>query len=303
MSVAFLFPGQGVDAVAACHDWVRHSAGVRGLMEVTASAVGLSADELLDGGGRHFSRTEVVQPVLAALCLGIHQELRSVGIRPGFVAGHSFGEIPASAAAGFFADDAAVGLAALRGRLMAREASKRPGGMLALVGIQRETVEAALTIGRAFGEVHLAAWNAPNEWVVTGEPEALRRIAAQYRSVPLAVAGAWHGPQMAPAVEELRRALQEAAQSRPAASFVCNRSGLPVDDPEDIPDLLAEQLVRPVLWAKTLETLADAGVADFVTVGPGKVLRAQVRRTLGSRARVLGTESPEDFSQTVEALG
>ena len=303
MSVAFLFPGQGIDPTAVGRDWLERSFAVRELLEVAATAVGMSPAAVFDGGGRVLSRTEVLQPVLTALCLGIHRELRATGIRPRFVAGHSLGEIPACAAAGLLEDRAAVELAALRGRLMACEAERRAGGMLALLGVSPKAVEDALTLGASGGEVQLAAWNAPDEAVVAGSKEALRRIAAEFRSVPLNVAGAWHGPGMAPAVELLRQALRRAVRSRPDAILVCNRSGQAVDDLESVPDLLAEQLVRPIQWAATMRTMAEAGVSHFVTIGPGRVLRGLLRKSLGPKVLLLGTESPADFSCTVEATG
>ena len=163
-------------------------------------------------------------------------------------------------------------------------------------------VDEALAFGASHGQVGLAAWNSPDEAVVAGEPEALRRIAARWPNVPLDVAGAWHGPGMAPAVEELRAALRQAPRSCPDVGFICNRSGRVVDDPDDFPDILAEQLVRPVQWAATMQTLADSGVGTFVTIGPGRVLRWLLRRSLGPTVAVWGTESPADFERTVEAL-
>jgi acyl transferase domain-containing protein len=148
----------------------------------------------------------------------------------------------------------------------------------------------------------LAAHNAPDEWVLSGE---LVRICAAGRELPsarrLPVSGAWHGRSMAGAVTELEELIR-ALQPGPArARIICNATGEEVDGPRFLPSL-AGQLTRVVRWAGSMESLAAAGVTDLVAVGPGHVLRGLARKNLGQRIRVHTTEDAEDLARTVELL-
>jgi [acyl-carrier-protein] S-malonyltransferase len=191
-------------------------------------------------------------------------------------------------------------LASLRGRLMAREAARCPGGLVALV--EEPDVERALAVGRAAGWVEFGAENAPDEIVLSGDDAALRAIAKVCPSRRLPVAGAWHSAAMANAVDEFREALLGVRRSPARAKLVLNRDGLVVQDENQVPHWLAEQLTRPVRWRTTLETLHHAGARDFVTVGPGSILRALVRKNLGNDVRVWSTDGESHLRATVEAL-
>jgi len=184
----------------------------------------------------------------------------------------------------------------LPGRLArAQEAVLRPLHMRAVTatGAVREAL--ALGAGTA-----VAAWNAPDEVVVSGPEASLRAITANLPARRLPVAGAWHGPLMAGAVEELRAALERLPRSTPSARMIGDDGD--VVPPDVVPDRLAEALVRPVRFGRALATLGALGVDVFVTVGPGAVLRGLVRKNLGSSARVLTTEDAADLGRTLAAL-
>jgi [acyl-carrier-protein] S-malonyltransferase len=223
-------------------------------------------------------------------------------VRPAFVAGHSLGEIAAWSAAGVIAPEAAITVAATRGRLMEREAGLHPGGMLALTKITQETLQEALACGRARGRMDVAAHNAVDEWVVTGEESALRAVAAHFPSTRLSASGPWHSPAMAGAVDELRTALASMSREPARACFITNRTGRVIENEADIPELLAGQLVRPVAWLATLDFLATAEVTDVVVVGPARPHAALARSRLGKRACVWTTETADELSSVVEAL-
>jgi len=188
---------------------------------------------------------------------------------------------------------------------MAREAARHPGGLLALLDGTPGAVRAALEMGGARGAIAVGAVNAPDEVVLAGDDAALRAVAAALPSRRLAVSGPWHGPAMLGAVEELRAALH-AAPRRPAqAALVSNRDGavLGAERADEIADLLAEQIARPVQWTRALDALAAIGIDTCVTVGPGAVLRGLVRKSPAlAAARVHGTEDAGDLSRTVHAL-
>jgi [acyl-carrier-protein] S-malonyltransferase len=302
MRAALLFPGQGARGMLLTLDLATSFAAGRALLDRAAAAAGLTRAGLAERGGRALERTAVLQPVLTAIALAAHHRLASAGVSAEVIAGHSLGEIAAWSATGAVAPEDAVDVAALRGRLMEREAARRPGGLLALLDGAAATVEHALALGRARGEIEVGAVNAPDEVVLTGDEVSLRAVAGALPCRRLPVAGAWHGPAMRGAVEELREALRGLPRRPARAAFVSNRHGAIVEREDEIPDLLAEQIARPVQWARALATIAAREPPALVTVGPGAVLRGLVRKAPGlERARVLGTEDEGDLARTLAA--
>src|SRR5204862_5747814 len=154
---------------------------------------GVDVARLLARGGRELARPAILQPALVAACLCVAAELADAGVQPAVVCGHSLGELAAWAAGGQVAAHDAIAAAALRGRVMAREAERHPGGMVAVHGGPAE-LRRALTAGRACGSLVLAAENARDEHVVSGTEPALAAVLAAVPSTRLPVAGAWHSP-------------------------------------------------------------------------------------------------------------
>lgn len=300
MTVAFLAPGQGSRDIVAIIEFVRKKQKAVQWLEHAALVLDLPISRWLDQGARRLETTEVLQPVLTAISLAVAHELAECGINPHYVTGHSLGEIAAWAISGCISFVEAINLAALRGRLMAREAKKHPGGLLAL--IENPDVESALRIGRSAGWVELGAENAPDEIVLSGDDAALRAIAAVCPARRLSVAGPWHSSAMNEAMVDFREAIAK-INSKPArAKLVLNHDGAVVESENDIGDHLAQQLTRPVRWSKTLETLHQAGVTDYVMLGPGAILRALVRKNLNQDVRVWNTDTESSWRSLREVL-
>lgn len=299
MTTAFLFPGQGVDVRAVLRSWCEYSVHVRDLMDAAAQSTGVPFARLAAGGDHRLTRTEVVQPVLTALVLGIHAELVALGVQPTMLAGHSLGEVAACAASGCITAADAVALAALRGRLMARESALHPGRMLALSTSDRQLVDSALVVGRERGYAEVAAHNAPDEWVLSGDVEAIRAIAGRYSATPLPVAGAWHSAAMAGAVLEFRDAVQAALSGPIGRPLVSNHTGRVVREAGELPGLLARQLVCPVQWVTTLATLVQSGMHEAIAIGPAKALGTLARRCAGDALRVRLVQEPVDLDALV----
>lgn len=300
MTIAFLAPGQGSRDLVHGIEFVRAREASRDLLEQAAAAIDLPQSRWLERGGRNLEATENLQPILTAISLALGSELIALGIRPDYVAGHSLGEIAAFALAGCIGHDDAIRLAALRGRLMAREAKLHPGGLVAIV--EKNNLESALRVGRSVGWVEFGAENSPDEIVVSGNDAALKAIVAACAARRLAVAGPWHSTAMHDAVEEFRAALTNVPRREAQRKFVMNRDGLVAQDDAAIVDFLAEQLVRPVYWSKTLDTLYAAGVRDFVVLGPGSVLRSLVRKNLGPDVRVWSADTDSSIGSLREAF-
>lgn len=205
--VAFLFPGQGSEVAGMGLELATSCVEARLFLEQASAEIGHDARTLLLRGDPLMRRTEVLQPLLAAVCLGSFVALERRGARPDVVAGHSLGELLAFGALGTFTHEAAIHIAAVRGASMAREAERRAGGMLALIGCDERGARDAVALGLEHGALDVAAHNAPDEWVVAGDEAALSVIASRYASRRLPVSGAWHGRTMAGAEAPLRDVL------------------------------------------------------------------------------------------------
>lgn len=305
-AVAWLFPGQGSlepTAGAALGRFLSERGGAAGrLLDLASDLTGGDVRRMLARSDPALARTEVQQPVVTALSLGCLEAVRLAlpDFRPGLVAGHSLGELAAWAATGAISVDQAVRLAATRGRLMAASVSARPGGLLALLTDER-SVQPALELGARHGCVELAAENAPEEWVVAGDEEALRVIGAAYPSRRLPVSGAWHGTRLSGAAERFRAVLSTLSPADASVPYVACRDGKRAS-PAEIPDLLAAQICRPVRFRAVLSTVTSAGVTRVLVFGPGRVLRGLCRKNLGSQVAVLATESSADLERAIDAL-
>ena len=266
------------------------------LLEVASAAAGADLTRALARGT--WSRTELLQPALTAICLGAAAALRERGVIPAFVLGHSLGELAAwSCSGGASAADVVV-VAATRGRLMAREAARVPGGLRAL---RRNESEARALLARHQLEqrVVIAAVNADDEVVVSGALVDLQQLG---EGVVVAAAGAWHSPAMGGAVDELRAALAALPVHHVAnVGFVSAATAALVDDATDVAALLSAQLVGPVRFAAALRLLRALGTTDVVIPGPARVLRGLCRRVLGELT-VHAVETPADVDAAAERI-
>jgi [acyl-carrier-protein] S-malonyltransferase len=275
MPIALLFPGQG-SQTADMREGV--SEVLPELAERAAHEVGEDPFERVGDG------TRFAQPAL--YCASIALWVRAGSPRADLIAGHSLGEIGALVAGGSISIEDGLWLAARRGRLMQEVADAQPpGGMLALLGDETETRRIA-----AAHFLTVANDNAPGQLILSGPTEDLTAAteeakAARLKAMPLAVRGAFHTQAMAPAVPELRAALARIDVRPPRIPVFSSVTARPF---EDIRTELAQALVRPVHWRETLFALRERGATEFVEVGPGKVLKGIVRRTLPDvDARVL----------------
>ena len=281
MSTAFLFPGQGSWAREIQGAELARSGAARELLGLASAGLGIDLIEAVASGSPTLGRTELGQPALLSLCIGAARELAARGIAPRAAAGHSVGELAAFSIAGCLSAEDAIAASIERGRLMSEAARSCTGGMLALRSEQ--AVEEARAWVAQLGPLELAAHNAPNEWVVSGPRPVLQAVAARMASTWLPVEGAWHSSSMKDAETAWRRWLERIELRPPRILLVANATGEAVGA-EDLRELLAGQLTRPILWVRTLETLAGAAISDWRILGPGRTLRNLCRANLGAGA-------------------
>jgi [acyl-carrier-protein] S-malonyltransferase len=299
VSTAFIFPGQASSLDGAGRAWARAMPAVDRLIDAAAERMDVPRRTLESpAAALHTAR---FQPLMAAVSLGIVEALEAAGVRPAAAAGHSFGEVPAAAAAGCMAGEAAIEVAVARGRLMADAARQRPGGMVAVRAGSREGVETILAVGRAHGAAVLAGRNTTDQWIVSGEPAALAAIEAAAAVARMPVEGAWHSPLLADIAPAYEAVLRRAVQRSPAIPLVSNHGGRVVQDAHDLVELLVGQLTRGVDWLDTMAALRALGTTEYIICGPAPALTRFVT-TLHPGARVHCIAWPEDLAEVLSAV-
>lgn len=231
------------------------------------------------------------------------------GAQPDFAAGHSIGEYAALAAAEIVTVADGARLVALRGSLMAESGRERPGGMAAVLGLERERLEEVCREASTADEVAVVANdNCPGQLVVSGDKAAVERAcvlateAGAKRAIPLNVSGAFHSPLMEQAALRMGEALRAVAfRTGNGTKVVGNVEADANEDPSRWPDLLEAQLRQPVRWTESVRRMRRLGAAVFVEFGPGDVLTGLLRR-IDREARGLRAFDPESVAQAVAEL-
>jgi [acyl-carrier-protein] S-malonyltransferase len=301
---AFIFPGQGSQAVGMGAALAGASRAAKDVFDEVDEALGQSLSRLMrDGPDDELKLTENAQPAIMANSIAV---FRTMGVQladvADFVAGHSLGEYSALCAAGSFDLATTARLLKLRGQAMQRAVPVGVGAMAALLGadlaLAQKIAEAA-----AQGEVcTVANDNDPSQVVISGNKGAIDRaieLAKEMgakRAVPLPVSAPFHCPLMEPAAEAMRDALGYVVVTQPAVPVFANVTAQPETDPDTIRNQLVEQVTGMVRWRESVGNMIDAGVHDFVEVG-GKVLGSMVKR-IAPDAQVTSVVTIED----VEAL-
>jgi len=249
------------------------------------------ADELLgrelsaimfSGPKEVLTETQNTQPALFTMEAAITDILNENSIVPSYTAGHSLGEYSALYAAGVLSFEDGVVTVAKRGALMAEAGKKVEGTMAAIIGLDKETI--AEVLDGVSGTVVPANENAPGQIVISGDVPAVKeaceklKAAGAKRALPLPVSGAFHSPLMKDAADEFQSVLQSLQFQQPQCPVICNVTGKAENDPQKIKELLIQQLMSPVRWVMTMDTLASVDSGTFLEVGPGNILRGLAKK-------------------------
>ena len=294
MARAFVFPGQGSQAVGMGRELADAFAPARHVFEEVDEALKQRLSRLMfEGPEDDLTLTENAQPALMAVSLAIMRTLEqeggvSLADTAKFVAGHSLGEYSALASAGTFEVAEAARLLRQRGAAMQKAVPVGEGAMAAVLGLDPEDAQAvadAAATSEGGGEICTTANdNAPGQVVVSGHTAAVERAVAlaaergARRSIMLPVSAPFHCPLMAPAADVMAEALAKVTLQPPQVPVVPNVSAEPTSEPETLRRLLVEQVTAVVRWRESVLAMKERGVDTLVEVGAGKVLCGLTRR-------------------------
>lgn len=332
--IAFLFPGQGSQAVGMGADVFASSPSARRVFESADEALGFSLSRIcFEGPDETLRETINTQPAIVAVSLALLAALQeaiaaaqstsvsawTTPLTPAFTAGHSVGEYAALVASGSLNLADALRLVRERGRLMHHEGTACPGSMAAIIAMDEDalrevcaeaTAQASANASGSHpgeGQVAIANHNAPGQIVISGELQALNlamelaRARGAKKVIPLAVSGAFHSPVMQPAAAGLAQAIAATTVNDASIPLIGNMSATPLTSAQDIQAELAGQIAASVQWTRSIEYLASEGVTTFIEIGPGQALTGMVKR-IARGTTLMNVSNAGDIAKVVGAL-
>jgi len=299
---AYIFPGQGSQKVGMGQDLYNDCPQAKEIFQEADDALGFSLSRLcFEGPEDELTRTDNVQPailVTSIACLKAAREKCNASLPPpSFVAGHSLGEYTDLVAANALSIGDAVSLVRHRGRLMFQAGQQRPGGMLAILGADKDAVERiCLKSGCIIANI-----NCPGQVVISGTLEELEEAkklarAEGARQIPLKVSGAFHSALMQPVIDEFSGIVSSTTFRQPAVPLIANVTARPLTGVDEIKEELVTQLCHCIQWQSSVEHMADEEVSTFYEIGPGKVLSGLIRR-INPELETVNISSIEEISQ------
>jgi len=311
MSQAFIFPGQGSQAVGMGKDLHASFAVAREVFEEVDDALGQRLSALMfEGPIEELTLTENAQPALMAVSLAVIRVLEKeagykVASKVAFVAGHSLGEYSALAAAGAFSISTAALLLQKRGRAMQKAVPVGQGAMAALLGLDLDAAIAVANEAAGNQVCDVANDNAPGQIVVSGDKPAIERAIdiaknkGAKRSILLPVSAPFHCRLMAPAAESMSEALSEIVISPLSIPLIANVTAAVVESPNDVRRLLVEQVTGRVRWRESILTMKSEGVDTLFECGSGRVLTGLIKR-IDADLSAVSLQSPADIDTFIK---
>lgn len=312
MKLGFLYAGQGSQHPGMGADLYEAYPAFRQVMDAAQAEVDFDLKRTcFEDPEGVLNQTRYTQPCMVAFAAGLTAVLREKGIVPSAAAGLSLGEYSALHAAGVFDARTAVRLVAFRGKAMEEAAKGHDSAMMAVLGLEREPLQAACEAAADLGVVVIANYNCPGQLVIGGDKTAVEQAAAlakekgAKRCMPLKVSGPFHTPLMKPAGEALERYFQGISFVAPDIPVLFNCLGREKEAEDSIPALLVRQVQSSVFMEDSVRRMAELGLDALVEIGPGKALSGFVKKTVpGFPVHAVETVTDvEDLEQMVKENG
>lgn len=290
---AYLFPGQGSQFPGMGKDLFDRFEMAKEMFQASDEILGFDLSTiLLEGSKEDLQQTRVTQPAIYLHSV-ISAKVMGGDFQPDALAGHSLGEFSALTAAGAIDFESGLKLVSQRAEAMQKACNQSEGTMAAVLGLEDQIVEEICQ--QTSGVVVAANYNCPGQLVISGNVDAIAsacedlKAAGARRALVLPVGGAFHSPLMEPARSELANAIDGTHFSAPLCPIYQNTTAQAVNEPKAIQKNLIAQLTAPVRWAQSVNAMIEAGITDFVEVGPGKVLQGLVRK-ISPEVEISGAE-------------
>lgn len=302
---AFLYPGQGVQRARMGADFYKKSEAAAWLYDRASELLKLDMKELCFEENVLLNQTEYTQAAMVTTCLAITKAAESKGLKADITAGLSLGEYAAIAAAGGMSELDAIRLVRARGILMQNAVPQGEGAMCAVMGMSGKQIEDIL---KMLEGVYIANYNSPDQIVITGEAEPVKRASALLkeggakRVIPLNVSGPFHSPMLQSAGEKLEDELEKVSFEELKIPYITNVTSKKIENIHETKELLKKQISSPVLWLQSMEEMIRDGVDTFVEIGPGRTLSGFLKK-INREVSVYNISTWEEMESVAEKIG
>lgn len=301
--ISLLFPGQGSQYVGMGMDLYEEFDIAKEIYHRAENVLGYDIKEIsFNGPSDRLKNTEICQPAIFLHSIILFELLKEKKISVNYTAGHSLGEYTAITAANVVDFENGLKIVKKRGELIKEASEKNPGGMAAIIGLERKKVEEICSESGKNGLLQLVNFNSPNQIVISGSNELITqaiekaKLNGALKAVKLEVSGAFHSKFMEPAYYGIKEYLKDISFEKSQFPIVSNVTAKLMTEQNEIKENVTKQIISPVMWEDSMRFMLDEGVDVFIELGPGGVLKGLLKR-IDKNAVCLGIDKADDLDE------